>query len=129
MDRFRLFRGGEGQGTVALLGFTFEIQGSDIVYSAEVRVARLLHCGITFGIQGTDIVFPAEVRIMRSLHCWDCIWNPGFEHRVFRGGEDQEIVALRDYVCNPGFGFRLFRGGEDQEIVALRDYVWNPGQT
>ena len=23
MDRFRLFRGGEGQGTVALLGFTF----------------------------------------------------------------------------------------------------------
>ena len=73
MDRFRLFRGGEGQGTVALLGFTFEIQGSDFVYSAEVRVARLLHCGITFGIQGTDIVFPAAVRIRRSLHCWDCV--------------------------------------------------------
>ena len=61
---------------------------------------------------------------MRLLHCWDCIWNPGFEHRVFRGGEDQEIVALQVYVCIPGFGFCLCRGGEDQEIVAPRS-AWS----
>ncbi len=73
------------------------VGGSDIAHFAEVRVARLLHCGITFGIQGTDIVFPADVRIMRSLHCVDFIWNSGFEHLVFRGGEDQEFVALRVY--------------------------------
>ena len=69
MDRFRLFRGGEGQGTVALLGLRFGIQGSNIVYSAEVRVERRLHCGIAFG-------------------------NPGYGYRFFRGGEGQGTVAL-----------------------------------
>ena len=68
-DRFRLFRGGKGQGTVALLGLRFGIQGSYIVYSAEVRVERRLHCGIAFG-------------------------NPGYGYRFFRGGEGQGTVAL-----------------------------------
>ena len=66
-----------------------------------------------------DIVFSAEVRVKGPLHCWDCVWNPGFGYRLFRGGEGRKTVALRDYVWNPGYGYRFSRGGEDQEIVAL----------
>jgi hypothetical protein len=55
---------------------------------------------------GTDIVFPAEVRIRRSLHCWDCVWNPEFQILgYFCGGEDQEIFALRDIAEGLEFGW------------------------
>ena len=77
MDRCRLFCGGEGRKTLALLG-------------------------LRLGIQGVDIVYSAEVRVKGRLHCWDCVWNPGFGYRLFRGGEGRKTVALRDYVWNPG---------------------------
>ena len=37
----------------------------------------------------------SEVRVARLLHRRDYVWNPGYGYRFSRGGEDQEIVALR----------------------------------
>jgi hypothetical protein len=46
------------------------------------------------GFQGADIVYSAEVRVARLTHCWDCVWNPGYGYRLFRGGEGRKTHAL-----------------------------------
>jgi hypothetical protein len=73
--------GGEGRKTLAPQGLRLE---------SRVRISET-----------------SEVRVARLLHRRDYVLNPGqwIGHRSFRGGEDQGIVALRDYVCIPNFIF------------------------
>ena len=74
--------GGEGRKTLAPQGLRLESRVW-ISETAEVSVARRLHCGITFGIQGW-ISETSEVRVARLLHRRDYVWNPG-QTRVCNG--------------------------------------------
>ena len=45
--------------------------------------------GKTIGSGGTDIVHSAEAKVARPSHCWDCIWNPG-KTSLIRGDWSQD---------------------------------------
>ena len=55
-----------------------------------VRFQDLDSAGKTIGSGGTDIVHSAEVRVARPLHCWDCVLNPG-QTSLIRGDWSQDL--------------------------------------
>ena len=71
------------------------------------------------GIQGADIVFSAEARVAERSHCWDCVWNPGYGYRFVRGGEGRKTLALLGLrLASRAFGYWIAHGvGRTMEIL------------
>ena len=71
-----------------LTGGGSELRGQTLLIRG-VGSQDLDPAGKTIGSGGTDIVHSAEVRVARLSHRWDCVWNPG-QTSLIRGDWSQD---------------------------------------